>query len=232
MNGRVRMKQPEQGCRATSDSVLLASAVPMKKGESLLDVGCAGGIVALCVAARVPGIGLTGVEVQPALAALARENCPEMAVVCADITQKIPELHGRQFHHVATNPPFYTEPRARRNAQQKVAFHEAVPLNTWLAACLKYVRPRGTLTLMHRMESVPEILAVLRPKLGALEIIPIVGKAGKPAERVIIRGVLGSRKPFAIRPPVVVHTAAGASTSAADALLRAGAAWDEAVRFF
>ncbi|MDD3669178.1 MAG: methyltransferase [Alphaproteobacteria bacterium] len=222
LDGRVRLKQPASGYRATSDSVLLAAAVPVQKGQSLLDVGCASGIVAACVRARVGDVRLTGVEVQGDLARLARENCPDMEVVCADITQRIPALHGRQFHHVATNPPFYTEPAARRNAQQKTAFHQAVPLKAWLAACLKYVRPRGTLTLVHRMEAVPEIVAVLRPKLGALEVIPIVGKAGKPAERVIVRGVLGSRKPFAIHAPIIVHNADGTPTDAAVALLRAG----------
>ena len=216
------MKQPAKGCRATSDSVLLAAAVPAKQGQSVLDVGCAGGIVAACVRARVGDVNLTGIEIQPELAHLAQENIPDMAVVCADITQKIPALRGRQFHHVVTNPPFYHEPTPRRHIQQKIACHAQVPLKAWLVGCLKYLKPQGTLTVIHRMETVPEILELLRGKLGALEVIPVVGKAGKPAERVIIRGVLASRKAFAIHSPVVIHNADNTPTAAAESILRDG----------
>ncbi len=74
LDGRVRLRQPVAGYRAATDPVLLAAACPARAGESALDLGCGAGAAALCLAARVAGMDLHGLEVQPAYAALAREN--------------------------------------------------------------------------------------------------------------------------------------------------------------
>ena len=50
----------------------VAASVPARAGQSVLDLGCGVGAVALCLGARVPGLTLTGVERQPDYAALAQ----------------------------------------------------------------------------------------------------------------------------------------------------------------
>lgn len=224
LGGRVRLKQPQEGCRATSDAILLAAAVRSKKGETLLDVGTATGVVALCVAARVENLCLTGIELQPELAQLACENAllnqKDFTVICQDIENKKDILHGVQFHHVVTNPPFYTEDHIRKNAQQATAFKEQVSLKTWLCYCLRHLRPKGTLTLIHRMEAVPEILSILDGRLGALEIIPIQSKPDKASKRVIVRGILGSRKPFELKSSLLMYEMNGTPTKQAEDILR------------
>ena len=65
LGGRPRLYQPAQGVRAGSDAVLLAAAVAAKAGESALDVGCGVGPAALCLACRVAGVRVTGLEIQP-----------------------------------------------------------------------------------------------------------------------------------------------------------------------
>jgi tRNA1Val (adenine37-N6)-methyltransferase len=72
--GRLRLLQPEKGYRAATDAVLLAAACPAVAGQSVLDLGCGAGAASLCLAARVPGLRLTGLEVQPEYADLARRN--------------------------------------------------------------------------------------------------------------------------------------------------------------
>ena len=76
LGGKIQLKQSVLGYRATSDSVLLASAVLAKDGQSVLDVGCASGIVSFCLNARIENLKITGVDVQEDLIALAKEiNC-------------------------------------------------------------------------------------------------------------------------------------------------------------
>ena len=72
--GRLRLLQPAQGYRAATDPVLLAAACPASAGQSVLDLGCGAGAAALCLAARVPGLALAGLELQPGYADLARRN--------------------------------------------------------------------------------------------------------------------------------------------------------------
>ncbi|MCK5295856.1 MAG: methyltransferase, partial [Alphaproteobacteria bacterium] len=64
LGGRVKIKQPKNGFRAAIDSVLLAAAVPAKKGQTVLEAGSGSGAASLCLAARVKDISITGLEIQ------------------------------------------------------------------------------------------------------------------------------------------------------------------------
>ena len=74
MGGRLKLIQPEKGYRVGMDAVLLAAAVPAKEGETALDAGAASGVAALCLAARVPGVQVTAIEIQPSLVEIGRAN--------------------------------------------------------------------------------------------------------------------------------------------------------------
>ena len=51
--------------------MLLAAAVAAEAGETVLDVGAGTGAAALCLAARVPGCAVAGLERDPELLAIA-----------------------------------------------------------------------------------------------------------------------------------------------------------------
>ncbi len=74
LDGRVKARQPDSGFRSGTDAVMLAAAVPAQAGESALELGAGSGAASLCLAARVPGVVVTGVEIDGALVSLARDN--------------------------------------------------------------------------------------------------------------------------------------------------------------
>ena len=74
LGGRLAIWQPRVGYRAAMDPVLLAAAVAARAGESVLELGCGVGVASLCLGSRVPGLALTGLELQPAYARLARRK--------------------------------------------------------------------------------------------------------------------------------------------------------------
>ena len=227
LGGKVRLKQGKTGYRATSDSVLTAAAVPVRTGESVLDVGTGSGIILLCLNARAARLALTGVEMQADLCALARENAllnqANVKIIEADISKKVPEIQGVQFHHVVTNPPFYTEGRVRKEKQTALAYHQQLDAEKWLAFCVRHIRAKGTLTVIQRTEMLPAVLAFLsKTAVGALEVIPICGKAGECAKRVIIRGKMGSKKGLTLQSPLIMHTQTGERTQTAEDILRNG----------
>jgi tRNA1(Val) A37 N6-methylase TrmN6 len=207
--GRLRLWQPAKGYRAATDAVLLAAACPAGSGETVLDLGCGGGAASLCLAARVPGVVLAGLEVQPEYADLARRNAARndvaMEVETGDLTQ-MPKGLRRSFDHVIANPPWYPQggtpsPIARRDT----ALRAELPLSDWVEAAARRLSSGGSLTLIAGADSLPVLLAALAPKLGSAAVLPLAPREGRPALRVILRARKGGRAPFRLLAPFVIH---------------------------
>ena len=74
LGGRMHLYQPKNGYRAGVDPVLLAASINATAGQSVLELGCGAGAAGLCLAARVRGLTVSGVERQADSAELARRN--------------------------------------------------------------------------------------------------------------------------------------------------------------
>ncbi|QIE41703.1 methyltransferase [Rhodobacteraceae bacterium SC52] len=211
LGGRLHIWQPKRGYRAGMDPVLLAASIPARAGQTVLDLGCGVGTAALCLATRVPGLSLTGVEVQPDYADLARRNANEaklpLDVVTADLRALPRSVSARSFDHVLTNPPYFQRAQGTESddAGRETAMGEEVPFAVWLDAAIKRVRPGGTLTVIQRMGRLPEALAAIGSRLGACEVLPITGRPRQHAETFLLHAVKGRRTPFRLCPPLVTH---------------------------
>jgi tRNA1(Val) A37 N6-methylase TrmN6 len=201
----------------------------------VLELGCGVGTAALCLAARVPGVVLTGVERQAAYAGLARSNAVaagvEMAVVEADLARLPADMRARSFDHVLANPPYFAagDGTAARDAGREAANREETPLDDWIATARARLKPKGWLTLIHLAERLPDCLSALEG-FGAVSVLPLQPREGRAAGRVVIRARKGAKAPFRLLAPVTIHGGAahGADapdyTDLAEAVLREGAA--------
>jgi len=210
LDGRLRLWQPRAGYRAATDPVLLAAFTPARPGERVLELGCGAGAAALCLARRVPGLDLHGLEVQPDYAALARRNAAEnglaLAVHEGDLRRMPAALRGLGFDHVLANPPFHPPAATPApDAGRDLAHREAAPLADWIDAGLRRLVPGGRLVLIHRAARLAEILAALAGRAGGAEVLPIASRAGAPAGRVLVRARKGSGAPLSLLFPLTVH---------------------------
>ncbi|WP_158043722.1 tRNA1(Val) (adenine(37)-N6)-methyltransferase [Skermanella pratensis] len=235
LGGRVSLMQPARGYRAAIDPVLLAAATPAAAGERVLDVGAGVGAATLCLASRVPGADVTGLELQPDLAALGAENIranrleDRVRILEGDLLAPPEGLGRTAFDRVMTNPPFqeagtHTPPPGESRA---LAHGEgAADLAAWLDFCARRVKPRGTLTVVHRADRLDDLIALLHGRFGAITLVPLWPKAGRPARRIVVTARKGARSPARLMPGLVLHEADGRFTGAAEAILRDGAALD------
>lgn len=237
LSGRLHLFQPRNGYRAGVDPVLLAASVNARPGQAVLDLGCGAGAAALCLATRVSGLDLWGVELQPLYADLARRNGLEndisFNVVAADLKTLPEQARSTRFDHVIANPPYY-RPGAHsvaRDAGRGVALSESdTPLADWLAVAARRLAPKGYLHMIQRADRLPDMLAGCAGRLGSVEVLPLSAREGRAPGMVILRARKDGRAPFRLHAPCLMHVGkrhdrdADSYSAAISAVLRDGRA--------
>ena len=235
LGGRVLLRQYSQGYRAGADPVFLAAAVPATPGESVLELGCGAGAALYCLMARVPDLDAVGVEMVESQVFLARENGNlndlDAQIVHADLSHLPKTIAERTFDHVFFNPPYFdrsqgsVSPKADRETGRGVS----VPLDTWSDVALRRLRPGGQVTMIHRVECLPYLLALVQSRVGRIRILPLQPREGVPARLFVLNGKKGAKAPFSILPSLVLHKGErhvrdeNSYTREAEAVLREGA---------
>lgn len=237
LDGRFRAFQPRQGPRASIDTLLLAAAIPTsdRAEANIVEAGAGVGIASLALATRAERTRLTGVEIQPGLVALARRNTTlngldgRVRLVEGDLAQTAAELGiaAESFDHGMANPPFLDRNAARLPPSPMKARSYAADkgaLSIWVRFLARTVRPRGSVTFIHRAEALDQLLEALKHNFGGVTVFPLFPREGCPAGRVIVQARKGSRAPLVLAPGLILHEADGRYTPAADAVLRDGRA--------
>lgn len=211
LGGQLRLWQPRKGYRAGVDPVLLAAAVPAEAGQDVLELGCGAGAAILCLGARVVGLNLTGVELQPDYAALARRNAEAnqlaLEVIDADLRALPADLRQRQWHHVLMNPPYFDREASTASADggRDTALGGNTPLADWIDVAARRLRPKGALTMIQRIERLPEALAACEGRIGSVVVRPLAPRAGRAPKLFLLQACKGGRAAFHLSSPLVLH---------------------------
>ena len=224
LGGRVQLLQPARGYRVAIDAVLLAAAVDAAPGQRILDLGAGVGAVGLCLAARLAGCSVVGIELQPPLAELAERNAnlngmaERVQTVVHDLAQPLPADLGR-FDHVVTNPPYLAAAVADPSPDPVKALatvESSADLARWLSVATAAAKPAGTLLIIHRSDRLEEIVGHL-DRLGWGEVTV---KRLPPAARVLVRARRADRPTQVDAPALTLHQSDGRYTDEAEAILR------------
>ena len=194
----------------------------------------------LCLGARLEQAEITGIDRQGDAVALARENIhtngwgARMRAVKLDLRRKdITPLTAQSFDQVVSNPPYFESGTPAGTGARAVAHGDgSVTLQEWLVFCLKMLRHKGRLHLIHRAEALAEILGALQGRAGEVDVLPLFARNGDPAaSRVIVSARKGLKSGTRIRPGFVIHGGPGRDyTGAAEAILRDGKAFSPPYR--
>jgi tRNA1(Val) A37 N6-methylase TrmN6 len=234
LGGRLVLAQPRRGHRVGHDAILLAAATGGRAGERAVELGAGVGAAGLALAQRVPGLGVTLVEIDPALAALAGANAARNGLadrvrnvrldVADDAGFVAAGLVPGSAARVLMNPPFNDAARQQvsADAARRLA-HAALPdtLGTWVARAEGLLEASGVLTLIWRADGLRDVLAALAPGFG-IAVLPVHPAPAAPAIRVLVRAVKGSRVPLALLPALVLNGVDGRPSREAEAVLREG----------
>jgi tRNA1(Val) A37 N6-methylase TrmN6 len=233
LDGKVRLRQPARGYRAGLDAALLAAACDADTGARVIEAGCGAGGALLAAAARRPGARFTGVERDPKALALVLANialngmAERVEAVSGDVALRFSGLGLAPFDAALANPPFFDDPDALRGpaAERRGAWMADDGLEAWIGFLTKAVREGGTITLIHRADRLADILGLLAPKAGSVQVRPVHPFADEPAKRVLVRAIKTGKAPLRLLPPLVLHDREGGKhTAQTEAILRGEAA--------
>jgi tRNA1(Val) A37 N6-methylase TrmN6 len=237
LGGRLRLRQPLRGHRVGHDAILLAAATGGRAGELAVDLGAGVGAAGLALAARVEGLNVTLVEIDPALCTLAADNARlnrldhRVRAIRADAENAVAiRLPPGSAERVLMNPPFNdaTRQNVSPDPRRRLA-HVGEPglLPRWVATAAWLLKPQGVLTLIWRADGLPEVLGALAGEFGSIGVLPVLSRAGAQPIRVLVRAVKGAQSNASTAEPVdcpglILNDEQGQPTAAAQAVLRGG----------
>jgi tRNA1(Val) A37 N6-methylase TrmN6 len=233
LGGRVRLRQPVDGARASIDAVFLAAAVPVEAGQLVLDIGCGTGAAMLCVAARQPQCRVVGLERQRDLVRVAGDNIilngveQRASVMVGDLLQPPPRISAGAFDHVLANPPYLERSHANETpsaARAEATVEGEAELGDWIRFALAMAKPKGSVTLIHRADRIDAVLAHIAGRAGEVVVFPLWPGQGRPASRILVRARKQVAAPARLAVGLVLHETDGRFTQAAEAVLRGGEA--------
>ena len=171
INGGLRIIQDDRFFKLGTDSLLLSGFPSIKKGLRVCDLGCGCGSLCALLAARHAGISVTGVEIQPEAADVAREMVSlnglgdRVNIINGDINHIGALLPAGSFDLVVCNPP-YRAPgsgaRARREAAETARGEGACGLDGICAVAAYLLRFGGKICLSHRPDRLGDVVCALR----------------------------------------------------------------------
>lgn len=212
LGGAVKLLQPRDGYRVSMDTVMLAAAIPAVPGETVLEGGVGTGGAAVCLARRVAGVHVTGLDKQETMLAFARENATRNDLTdYIDLREAcVTDLTGDQstFDHVMLNPPYLPRGKGLRPpAESKGIAHmdTNATLKDWVRFAVHYCKQKGSISMIIRADRVDEVIAHMYGRVGDLLIMPLWPRDGVPAKRVIIQGRKGAHGPATILPGIALH---------------------------
>lgn len=234
LGGRLRLKQKRKGHRVGHDAILLAAATEASSGDHVIDFGSGVGAAGLAVAVRVPETSVTLIDNDPELVAIAAENilrnglgeraeAIELDVAAPSDAFAHAGIGPGSADRVLMNPPFNNPGRLNVSPDTTRAAAHVAPdglLRDWIGAAAFVLHSAGTLTLIWRADGLRDVLEALEPIFGGIAVLPVHGRAGQPAIRVIVRAQKGTRAPLAIMPGLLLNDAAGKPTAEAEEILR------------
>lgn len=212
LGGAIRLRQPKDGYRVSMDTVMLAATVPAKSGDTVLEGGVGSAGAALCLARRLPGVRVQGIDIQPNMLALARQNiaCNDLQDFVSVQNQCVTDLSGPEatFDHVMVNPPYLDKGKAicpPDKGKGLAHMSSAATLKDWMKFCIYRVKNRGTVSIVYRADRIDEVIANLYRRVGDLKILPLWPRQGVPAKRVIIQGRKGVHGAASLLPGLALH---------------------------
>ena len=209
--------------RFGTDSVLLGNFPSVSGVKKGIDLGCASGVITMILLARSASLHMTGLEIDPEAAALARENIARNSfqdrctIVGGDIRRCRELLPSGGFDLVVSNPPYFAvkagqvSPDARRaTARGEVE----CTLEELCAAAAYLCRWGGRVAFVYRQERLSELLCTMTKHGIEPKRLRLVSHFWDSVPSlVLVEGRRGGSAGMKVEPQLVIKNHDGTDTA-------------------
>ncbi len=216
------IQNPEKFCFGM-DGVLLSGYAKAKSGDKVLDLGTGTGIVPILMAAKTQAGHLTGLEIQPESADMARRSVAlnglqeRIDIVEGDIKEASHIFGAAAYDVVTCNPPYMIGQHGLQNPEgpKAVARHEILcTFGDVVREAAKILRPGGKFYLVHRPFRLAEIMtALVSCKLEPKRMRLVYPFVDKEPNMVLLEASRGGNSRMTVDKPLIVYKKPGEYTS-------------------
>lgn len=213
----LKLLQPQASYRYSMEPFLLASFVRVRKGAGeLVDLGSGCGVLPILLASENPELTALGIEIQPELAEVARENIrtnclsQRVQILEGDVRElcRRGDLSGR-FELAVSNPPYRRRGSGRvsPSPSRASARHELLlDLESLTESARLLLKGRGRLFLSYLPERLSELMVSLSRKGLEPKRLRMVHSHPKgPAVMALIEALKGRRPGLSVSPPLFIY---------------------------
>lgn len=217
--GGFKLIQDTDGFCYGVDAVLLADFAKAEGSDKVLDLCCGNGIVPLIMEAKYSPAEITGMEIMPAVAALAAENAVfnglsgKISVICDDVLNIEKHIKPASYSLVTCNPPYFEKGSgiSCSDSEKHTARHETTAgLEDFISAAAYALDRGGRFCMVHRPSRLGDIIELCRRySLEPKVLRMVVPRKGESANIVLISCVKGAGKELQVLPELAVREGSG-----------------------
>lgn len=220
LQGALKIRQPsaKEGLRVNIDTILLSHFTRPKRGEKIMELGCAHGAIALILAKR--GFNVTAIDIEPKLIELAKQNAAynglNVLFQAADL-REYRQWAAQSFDRVVVNPPYYETRSGSQTSPSKARAAACqgteCSLCDVIAASRHLLKNRGKLDLVMTATRTAELFALLESSNLSVKAARFVyPKPQAEASVVLVEAVRSAKCGMKILPPLFVLDENGKET--------------------
>lgn len=201
------------------DAVLLSGFARVQKGARVLDIGTGTGIIPILLEAKTEAAHLTGLEIQPDSADMARRSVvlngleDKIDIITGDIKEAESLFDAASFDVVTCNPPYMIEKHGLTNPAdaKAIARHEILcTLEDVVAQTARLLTPGGNFFMVHRPFRLAEIMTVLRDyRLEPKRMQLVYPYVDKEPNMVLIEANRGGNPRMKVEKPLIIYSEPG-----------------------
>ncbi|NLG88406.1 MAG: tRNA1(Val) (adenine(37)-N6)-methyltransferase [Clostridiaceae bacterium] len=214
LNG-LKIIQKNRGFRYGIDAVLLSNYVKVEKNMRIIDLGTGTGIIPILLSAKTDAYHITGVEIQPEMAEMARRSVmlnnlnDRITIVEGDFRNSIDMFGPGSFDAVVVNPPYTKAGGGLVNPDdvKAVSRHEIFcTLEDIIKVSSGLLKHHGRFFMIHRPERLVDIFFTMRGyRIEPKRIRLVHANRKNPANMVLVYGLKNGNPQVTVEAPLYVH---------------------------